>query len=92
MHLPLSLSDAIEDPVIQGVPLLVLLRCWKWLEPHRHRPLSAQDVGRDLRIKPRNATAALRLLVENGYLERGQNAEHGVATFRLLVTRFVRAA
>lgn len=90
MNLPTSLRDALEDPVVQGLPLTVFVRCWLWLEPYRHRPLPGHVVARDLRVKREAATAALRLLVDNGYLERGSNAEHGVPTYRVLVTRFVR--
>jgi len=90
--IPRALGDAIDDPIVQGLPLEIYVRCHLWLEPHRHRPLPRAIVARAVRAKDQNVGRAIQLLCDNGYLERGANLEHGVPTYRILLTRYVRSA
>lgn len=85
--LPPALVEAIDDPILEGVPRGILFRCWIWLEPYGFRPLTRQTVARAFRIEEKTAARCLELLIEGGYLQRGPDGEHGIRTYRVLLTR-----
>jgi DNA-binding MarR family transcriptional regulator len=85
MILP-ALAEATTDRDLRGWPMHVLVYLHRILDVGEDRYVKAWVIARDIGAKRRTVTHALKLLVDKGYLRRGQKAEGNIGSYRLVGT------
>lgn len=74
--------SAARDPAIRGATLSVYLVLFDYLSFWEFRTAKLGSIGRQIDMKKPNVSRAISLLVERGYLVRGQD-DGALRTYRL---------
>lgn len=71
--IPSCLVQAAKDPAIRGATLSLYVLLFEYLSAQEHRPAKLASLARELGVKEPMISKSIRILVDRGYLARGQD-------------------